>query len=57
MAVQAKVAKQGLEQLEEKFLRLLETDRKSKEFEALFREVDVELGRAVAQKSRRTARP
>jgi|GEM_PF-2501613 len=34
----------SLEQLEAKFMRLLETDRESAEFEALFKEVDRELG-------------
>lgn len=33
-----------LKELEAKFLRLLETDRGSEEFERLYREVDQELG-------------
>ncbi len=49
MAAQAKAVETELEQLEAKFFRLLVADRGSKEFEALFREVDEALARAVRE--------
>lgn len=49
MAAHVKAAAAGLEQLEAKFFQLLAADRESKEFEALFREVDEALARAVRE--------
>lgn len=57
MAAYAKVTEEGMAQLGEMFFRLLETDRTSSEFEALFREVDRALGRVVAWEERECEAP
>ncbi len=42
------VETESMKALQEKFMRLLETDRDSKEFERLFAEVDAQLDEYVA---------